>query len=137
MENDSIRPMGKNTVVDVWVDRQVRSITVTEAAIGAYLGFEQTHAMTESDRCEFVRNNLALLIRAARNRLAKVGPMADTILIDVGDLPRNDGRTGDRRATDRRKTERRKSKLPPPSGNDQRKSDRRQADRRSPAARKT
>jgi len=134
VENDSIRSSGSRTVVDVWVDGKVRAISVTEAAIGAYLGFPD--GLSENDRCEFVRNNLALLIKAARNRLHQVGPLADSISIDVGDLPRSDGKSGDRRGTERRKAERRQSRPPLPAGTDRRKSDRRQGERRSPSPKK-
>lgn len=133
MENDSIRSSGTKTLVDVWVDGKVRSITVTQAAIGAYLGFDRAGTLSESERCDFVRNNLALLIKGARNRLAELGSMTDAIVIDVSDLPRPDGQSGDRRTVERRRGERRTSKTPRPAGIDRRKSDRRQGERRGPS----
>ena len=132
MENDSIRSSGTNTIVDVWVEGRVRSICITRAAIGAYLGFDEAKTLSEDERCEFVRNNLSLLMTAAKNRLREIGPMADSIMIDTGDLPRPDGRSGDRRAADRRKGERRVAKQPRDPKLERRKSDQRQGERRAP-----
>jgi hypothetical protein len=132
VENDSIRSSGTNTIVDVWVDGRVRSICITRAAIGAYLGFDEAQTLSEDERCEFVRNNLSLLMTAARNRLRELGAGADSVVIDTGDLPRSDGRSGDRRATDRRKAERRQVKQPREPKLERRKSDKRQGERRAP-----
>ena len=131
MENDSIRSSGTNTLVDIWVDGKVRAICVSQAAIGAFLGFDEASNLSERDRCEFVRNHLPLLVTAAKNRLGNSDVTSDTVTIDVGDLPRADGRTGDRRKTNRRKTERRKTNQPRGNQPERRKSDRRQRERRT------
>ena len=131
MENDSIRSSGTNTLVDIWVDGKVRAISLSQAAIGACLGFEEARNLTERDRCEFVRNHLPLLVTAAQNRLREMDGTAESVAIDVGDLPRPDGRSGDRRKINRRKTERRKTSQPKGHQPERRKSDRRQRDRRT------
>jgi len=137
VESDSIRSIGSNTVVDMWVDGKMRSISVTQAAVGAYLGFDKADVLSEADRCEFVRNNLSMLVIAAGRRLRADGGDGDTIIHDAGDLPRPDGKSGDRRGTERRKGDRRKSNQRLPPGMDRRKSDRRQGDRRSPPPKKS
>lgn len=136
MENDSIRSSGTNTLVDMWVDGKVRAICVSQPAIGAYLGFEEAARMSDRDRCEFVRSNLSLVVTAAKNRLRESGAVADSLLIEVGDLPRPDGRSGDRRSASRRKGERRTASPSRKDQPDRRKSERRQRERRSPAPKK-
>ncbi|MES2118975.1 MAG: hypothetical protein V4513_00165 [Pseudomonadota bacterium] len=137
MESDSIRSSKSNTVVDMWVDGKMRSISVTQAAIGTYLGFDEADVLSEADRCEFVSNNLSMLVIAAGRRLRALGGDSDAINLDAGDLPRPDGKSGDRRGIERRKGDRRKSNQPRPPGMDRRKSDRRQGDRRSPPPKKS
>jgi len=128
MENDSIRASGTNTLIDLWLNGRMRSICVSQEAIGAIVGFDQMSAMSDKERCEFVRTNLPLVIGAAQKRLADDAD-SDSISIDGGELPRPDGRAGERRAGDRRKSERRKAERP--SGlPDRRRSDRRTGERR-------
>lgn len=131
MENDSIRASGSNTLVDIWIEGKMRSICVSHEAIGAFLGFEQAAAMWEEARCEFVRTNLPLVVTAAKACLREAGDLADTITIAAGDLPRSDGRSGERRKTERRKGERRKQATASRSPSDRRRSDRRQGQRRT------
>ena len=89
-------------------------------------------AMADKDRCEFVRTNLPLVIAAAKARL-KDDPDSETVTLDAGQLPRPDGRQGERRGGDRRKTERRKTaREPDPTRPDRRRSDRRAGERRRP-----
>ena len=133
MENDSIRSSGSNTLVDIWVDGKIRAICVSQAAIGAYLGFEEAEQLSDRDRCEFVRNHLPLLVTAAKKRLGDADLAVESLVIDVGDLPRPDGRSGDRRKTGRRKGERRTTNRPTASQPDRRKGDRRQRERRATA----
>jgi len=138
MENDSIRASGTNTLIDLWINGNLRGICVSEEAIGAFVGFAQSANMSDKDRCEFVRKNLPLVMAAAKARLA-TDPSADALVIDAGQLPRPDGRGGDRRKEDRRKAERRegerpKADIPHP---DRRRGDRRTAERRrSPKSKK-
>ena len=75
----------------------------------------------------------AMLVSAARKRLGDGNVAADSLNIDVGDLPRPDGRSGDRRKSSRRKGERRTANRPTGSQPDRRKGDRRQRERRSSA----
>src|SRR5436190_14522948 len=118
MENDSIRASGSQTLVDIWIDGKLRAISVSQEAIGAFLGFERAAGMSEDDRCEFVRTQLPVVVAAAKARLNE-DPTAPTISLAAGHLPRPDGRVGDRRKTERRTDERRKSErakgeAPPP-----------------------
>jgi len=108
MENDSIRASGSNTLVDIWIDGKLRAISVSPEAIGAFLGFDRATGMSDDDRCEFVRTHLPLVVTAAKTRLHE-NPAAQTVIIEVGQLPRSDGRMGDRRKHNRRTEERRKS----------------------------
>lgn len=137
MENDSIRSSGTDTLVELWIGGKLRDISITHEAIGAFVGFAQAGEMCDKDRCEFVRTHLPLVIAAAKTKL-ETDPSAAAISIDAGQLPRPDGRAGDRRTTERRKSERRKAPraAPDPSKPDRRRSDRRTGDRRkSPKSR--
>ena len=131
MENDSIRSVGNDTLVDIWIEGKMRALCVSQEAIGAFLGFERAGGMSDLDRREFVRTHLPLIISAAKSRLAEVGADVDAVTIDVGQLPRGDGQSGERRLCDRRKTERRQMKVPRPGQPERRKGDRRQGDRRT------
>jgi hypothetical protein len=131
MENDSIRASGTNTLVDIWIEGRVRSICVSQEAIGAFLGFDQAAGMREQDRCEFVRDHLPLVVTAAQARLREGDPTAATVMIDVGELPRPDGRSGDRRKGERRTEQRRKANRPKADHAERRRRERRQGERRS------
>ncbi|MEO8454522.1 MAG: hypothetical protein ABI454_05125 [Sphingomicrobium sp.] len=129
MENDSIRASGGNTLVDVWIEGKLRGICVSRAAIETFLGLPgaRAEAMSEDDRCEFVRTHLALVLTAAKAQLRESDPAAETIAIEAGQLGgEGGGQFGDRREGERRKTDRRKAKSPevPRTG------DRRRAERR-------
>jgi hypothetical protein len=129
MENDSIRSSGGATLVDIWIEGKLREVAISDEAIGAYVGFERARSMTDEARCEFVRTNLSLLIRAAKARL-KDNPLSDSIRVDAGHLPRSDGRSGERRAIERRKSERRKADVPRGDKPERRRGDRRSGERR-------
>jgi hypothetical protein len=131
LENDSIRSIGSDTLVDIWIEGKMRALCVSQEAIGAFLGFERAGGMSDMDRREFVRTHLPLVISAAKTRLGEAGADADALTIDVGQLPRSDGRSGERRLRDRRKTERRQAKVARPGQQERRKGDRRQGDRRT------
>jgi hypothetical protein len=132
MDNDSIRSVGANTLVEIWIDGKLRSICVTRAAIHESLGLfpDQSAALSDDDRCEFVRKHMALVIAAARTRL-RDDPEAGTVVIDSGHLPRQGGG----RVTDRRKGERRKEDRGRADG-ERRRNQRRKGDRRSSPATK-
>jgi len=111
MENDTVRTLGDNTLVDIWIAGKSRAITISGAAIEASKGT----ALSESERREFVRTNLSLVVRAASEFL-RSNPAAETILIESGQLG---GRQlgGERRAGgDRRKGDRRQRNVGPPGG---------------------
>lgn len=133
MENDSIRSSGANTLVELWLDGKLRGVCVSQQAIGAFLGFDQAQGMSDQDRCEFVRQHLPLVASAASALLRNADPTADTVVIDVDELPRPDGSSGDRRKDDRRKTDRRKLKVPRGAQPERRRANRRQGERRAPS----
>jgi hypothetical protein len=136
MENDSIRASGGNTLVDVWIDGKLRGISVSRGAIETFLALtpHQAAAMSENDRCEFVRTRLPIVLTAAKMQLREMNPAADSVSIDSGQL----GSTGRVRAGDRRKTERRKTERRNPKGSEPpRAGDRRNTQRRSRERRKT
>ena len=121
MENDSVRTTGDNTLVDMWIDGKLRAIAVTRRAIEAFLRLppDRAAALSDDDRSEFVRTHLALVVRAAAERLRNTDPGASTIAIDAGQLGGQEhNQSGERRdGGDRRKGDRRKVNLgPPPSG---------------------
>lgn len=132
MENDSIRSSGADTLVEIWIEGKLRSVCISQQAIGAYVGFEKASGMSDRDRSEFVRAHLPLIVSAAKARLLESNLAADNVVIDVDDLPRDDGAKGNRRKAERRKTDRRRSNQPRGALPDRRRSDRRQGERRSP-----
>ena len=130
MENDTIRSSGKNTLVDLWVDGRMRAIIVERGAIEAHLGLlsDRSAALSDEDRCEFVRGNLALILKAAKAKLLEGGADAATVRIATGELgSATGGRSGERRKGDRRKA--RRPEAIPPQG-DRRRGPRRTGDRR-------
>ena len=131
MENDSIRASGTDTLVDIWIDGKMRSICISQEAIGAYLDFDRVARMTDDERCEIIKNNLAVVLKAAKARLREDDPTAQNIVIDAGHLPRPDGKATDRRRGDRRKGDRRKAKVPLGSQPERRRTDRRSGERRT------
>jgi len=133
MDNDSIRSVGATTLVDIWIDGKLRSICVTRAAIEDSLGLgaDQAKALSDDDRCEFVRQHMAAVVKAARDWLRDGNAAASSIIIDSGQLPRSAkaGGAAERRKADRRKTERRKVDRGRPEG-ERRQTVRRKVDRR-------
>ena len=133
MDNDSIRSVGATTLVDIWIDGKLRSICVTRAAIeeSLALGPEQARALSDDDRCEFVRHHMAAVVKAAREWLRDGRSDAGSILIDAGQLPRSGAAkaTAERRKGERRKTDRRKADVGRTEGN-RRLANRRKGERR-------
>lgn len=122
MESDSVRTMGDTTLVDLWIEGKFRAITISRDAIESYLGLPAQDAakMGETDRREFVRTHLSVVVAAATARL-RDSPNAEEIAIEVlGNAPIPSA-VGERRAGDRRKGERRKRNLGPPGGVERRK----------------
>jgi hypothetical protein len=130
MENDSIRSSGGNTLVDVWIDGKLRGISVSRGAIETFLALppHRAAAMSEDERCEFVRIHLPLVLTAAKAQLRQVNPAAESVAIDAGQLGG--------RGVNRRKTERRKPQRPdaPRVPGDRRRGDRRKTPRRKPSS---
>ena len=136
MDNDSIRSVGATTLVDIWMDGKLRSICVTRAAIESSIGLapDQGKPLSDEDRCEFVRQHMAAVVKAARDWLRDGNGDATSIIIDSGQLPRKGGSgAAERRKVERRKSERRQVDRGRPEG-DRRRTARRKTDRRrSPA----
>ena len=109
MENDTIRTSGGKTFVDVWIEGKVRGICVSRGAVEAYLGLSSERgAMSDEERCDFVRTHMALVMKAATQKLREMGMAAGDVVIEPGELgPSLTGRGGDRRKMQRRKGERR------------------------------
>jgi hypothetical protein len=119
MESDSVRAMGDSTLVDLWIEGKFRAITISRQAIETYLQLAPGEAasMSETDRREFVRQHLGLVVSAA-TALLRSKPGAETIVIEAGELGgKPQAPSGDqRRNNDRRKGDRRKVNLGPPGG---------------------
>lgn len=140
LEGDTIRASGTNTMVDLWLVDRVRPICVTREAIAANVGFAKAESMTDDDRCRFVRDNLALVVTAAKSVLHANGPGCARIELDGQSLAKGAGagaaagedrRKGNRRVTNRRRVNGQPETL---AGGEKRKNSRRQGERRRPAA---
>src|SRR5206468_5805947 len=118
MESDSVRTMGDSTLVDLWIEGKFRAITISRQAIESYLGVSPDAAasMGETDRREFVRTHLSVVVSAATAWL-RANPEAETIVIDtLNSNGARRGNDGERRTGDRRRGERRKINIGPPGG---------------------
>lgn len=117
MENDSVRTTGDSTLVDLWIQGKFRAITVSREAIESCLRLApgDAAAMTDTDRREFVRGHLGLVVKAATAQL-RADPGAETIVIEAGQL----GGDAPPASGERRKGERRKQNLGPPGGAERR-----------------
>ena len=136
MENDSIRSVGSDTLVDIWIDDKMRSLLVSPEAIGAFLGFDKAAACPIETGANSSERTFLLIVVAAKQRLSETDRSAGEVVIDVGQLPRSDGRSGDRRTTNRRKDDRRKVSLSWSGQPERRKGDRRAGERRTRAPKK-
>src|SRR5690348_8275903 len=87
MESDSVRAMGDSTLVDLWIEGKFRAITISRQAIENYLRLAPGDAasMSETDRREFVRLHLGLVVSAA-TALLHSNPGAETIVVEAGQL---------------------------------------------------
>ncbi len=110
MESDSVRTTGDSTLVDLWIEGKFRAITISRQAIEAYLHIPpDSDGLGETERREFVRTHLSLVVAAASARL-RADPDEERIVIEAGQLggkasaPAGERRNGgDRRKGDRRK----------------------------------
>jgi len=116
MENDTVRTLGDDTLVDIWIEGKSRAIVITRDAIETYLGLGSPEAagMNDAGRCEFVRTNLSLIVRSATERI-HADPQGAQVRIEAGQLLGKGG-AGERRTGDRRKGDRRQRNLGPPGG---------------------
>ena len=110
--------MGDSTLVDLWIEGKFRAITISRQAIEAYLHIPAgSEAMGETERREFVRTHLSLVVAAASARL-RADPDAESIVIETGQLSGQAPASASERRNsgDRRKGDRRKKNLGPPGG---------------------
>jgi len=119
MESDSVRTMGDSTLVDLRIEGKFRAINISREAIESYLRLAPHDAasMGETERREFVRTHLSIVVKAA-TALLHGKPGSETIAIEAGQL----GGDAPRPSGDRRKGERRKANIGPPGGIERRKS---------------
>lgn len=133
MEGDKIRTSGTSTLVDIWVEGRMREILITFEALAAAAGAERAAAMSEDQRCEFVRSRLGAVQGAARTAIAEGGGEQGRITLKAACLVDPSlGSGGERRRADRRNADRRDlaslaGKLP---AGERRRRDRRRGDRR-------
>lgn len=116
MESDTVRTVGDSTVVDIWLQGRMRSVSVSREAIETFLEVppDQAGAMSDEERSDFVRRHLSIVAAAALARLQE-RPGTDSVTIEAGHLQRpNSARPGERRSGDRRKGDRRKADLGSP-----------------------
>ena len=134
MDNDSIRSVGATTLVDIWLEGKLRSICVTRAAIEDSLGAEKAAALSDDERCEFVRQHMAQVVKAARDWIGQGNAEAANVVIDTGQLPRLTGpKSTERRKGERRAADRRRVDVGRPEGN-RRQANRRKGERRRSSA---
>lgn len=133
MENDSIRASGSSTLVDLWIDGRLRAISISREAVEGLAGpGSDKTLLTDTDRCEFVRTHMGLILAMAKERLRTSDPDAASIAIDAhhrggpSGAPATERRKGDRRKGDRRKNDRPDARVP----GDRRTVERRKGDRR-------
>ncbi|MEO6432677.1 MAG: hypothetical protein ABIO29_01700 [Sphingomicrobium sp.] len=133
MEGDNIRTGGGNTLVDLWVEGGVRELAISNEAVAAAVGAPRAAAMSDDERCEFVRTRLALVQSAARTALAEGDRDLVRITLKAACLVDPSlGSGGERRSDERRSDERRTGTAPgtKPSTGDRRRADRRRGERR-------
>lgn len=114
MENDSVRTSGETTLLDMWIAGKLRSISVSRAAVEAWLQLPPGRSTTDDERREFVRTHLGEVVTVATQKLERTDPAAGAISIDAADLQAPGGgasserrKGGDRRkGRDRRKADR-------------------------------
>jgi hypothetical protein len=122
------------TLVDVWIDGKLRSISVGRDAIAKMLQLPPDRAagMTDDECRDFVRTRLSLIAGAAKDRLQGTNASADAVTITAMDLSGGGAaKVAERRKGDRRKRERRAPGQAAGRIGDRRQTDRRKADRRT------
>ena len=109
----------------------MRSLCVSQQAIGAYLGFDEAKGLTTA-----IAASSSGPTGFDRDRRAKpasgTDPTADDVILDVGQLPRTDGASGDRRKTERRAAIGERPNVLAPAQPERRRGDRRKGQRRTP-----
>ena len=86
MENDSVRTSGETTLLDMWIAGKLRSISVSRAAVEAWLQLPPGRSTTDDERREFVRTHLGEVVTVATQKLERTDPAAGAISIDAADL---------------------------------------------------
>lgn len=133
MEGDTIRGSGGNTLIDLWIDGAMRQIVITREAVAAAAGAERAAAMSEGERCDFIRTRMALVQAAARGAVAEGGRDLGRITLKAACLVDPSlGPGGERRRADRRVAGGRDKTAPGPVATDgeRRRAERRRGERR-------
>jgi hypothetical protein len=86
-EWDDLRSSGDDTILNLEVDGKRRCITITRAAVEAYLKLSPAEAtrMSTAARSEFVRTNFPNVFSAVRRKLREQ-PTTNRMTLDAGDL---------------------------------------------------
>ena len=87
MTNEEVKPHGDATLVSIELDGMWRRITITREAIEEHLHLssEKAAAMTEHERCEFVRTHLPYVFAAVRRKI-RGSETARHIILRHGEL---------------------------------------------------
>jgi hypothetical protein len=82
-----LKSSGENTLVNIRLDGLWRRVSLSRGCIEDHLQLEPAIAlaMSEDERCEFVRSNLAYVFAAARRKI-KGREDAERIWLESGDL---------------------------------------------------
>jgi hypothetical protein len=80
MELDCIRSAGKNVCVSIWIEGQMRSVTVSAQAISGAVS--SASPMSDDDCHDWVRTNLRQVHAAARARLVGHDLRATEVFLD-------------------------------------------------------
>ena len=87
MTNEEVKPHGDATLVSIELDGMWRRITITRDAIEEHLHLSPkvAAAMTEEERCEFVRSHMPYVFATVRRKIRR-SETARHIIIRTGEL---------------------------------------------------
>lgn len=82
MTNEEVKAHGDATLVSIELEGIWRRITITREAIEEHLHLspEKAGAMTEAERCEFVRSHMPYVFAAVRRKIRESGTARHIIL---------------------------------------------------------
>lgn len=87
MQTEEVKASGDVTSVSIELDGMWRRITITREAIEEHLHLsaQQAEAMTEHERCEFVRSHMPYVFAAVRRKI-RGSVTARNIIVRKGEL---------------------------------------------------